>query len=61
VSRSTESERRAVDSMTRRIADQREKFGQSRDAEGARREAVRIAERSDAERREGGRREGGRK
>jgi len=45
--------RQAVDNLTKRIVEQRQKDGRGGSVEDARKQAVRIAERSDAERREG--------
>lgn len=51
--RTTETERRAVESLAGKLKEQKAVFGREVTAEQARRQAVRIAERSDAERREG--------
>lgn len=53
VARNTESERRAVESLVGKIKRSKAEFGNEVSAEAARRQAVRIAERSDAERRDG--------
>ena len=45
--------RGVVDSMTKRIHDQRQRDGRGGSVEDARRQAIKIADRSNAERREG--------
>lgn len=53
MARNTDTERRAVESLTGKIKRSKAEFGNEVSAEAARRQAVRIAERSDAERRDG--------